>query len=104
MLNLLSNAEKYSEKIKEIFVEIKKSKDYILINIHDRGIGIPPKHREKIFKEFYRVNDGLTAKVGGSGLGLSIARKIILDHKGDIVYFPRQGGGSIFQIKLKPEK
>lgn len=103
MLNLLSNAEKYSESIKEISLEIKKSKDYIFINIQDRGIGIPPKHREKIFKEFYRVNDGLTARAGGSGLGLSIAQKIILDHKGDITYMPRQGGGSIFQIKLKRE-
>ncbi len=103
VLNLVSNAEKYSENIKEISVEITVSCEYVFINIQDRGIGVPVKHREKIFKEFYRINDGLTAKAGGSGLGLSIARKIIVDHKGEIIYIPRQDGGSIFQIKFKLE-
>ncbi len=103
ILNLLSNAEKYSESIKEISVEITGTKENVFVNIQDRGMGVSVKHQDKIFKEFYRINDGLTAKVGGSGLGLSIAQKIIIDHKGEINYIPRQGGGSIFQIKFKLE-
>ncbi|MBU1338999.1 MAG: hypothetical protein KKD56_08030 [Acidobacteria bacterium] len=47
-----------------------------------------------------RGDDSLTARVKGSGLGLSIAQKIITDHGGNIQYFSRDGGGSIFQIRL----
>ena len=100
ILNLLSNAEKYSGDHKEIEMEISRTEDFFLINIKDRGIGISPQHVKKIFKEFYRVDETLTADVSGSGLGLTIAQKIVSDHGGSIQYFPRDGGGSIFQIKL----
>ncbi|OQX79440.1 MAG: hypothetical protein B6D56_07080 [Candidatus Omnitrophica bacterium 4484_70.1] len=100
MLNLLSNAEKYSPDEKKIDVEISKEEKFVFIEIKDRGIGIPERESKKIFKEFYRVDDALTSKVRGTGLGLTIARKIIQDNGGDILYFPHYGGGSIFQIKL----
>ena len=72
----------------------------VFIQIEDRGIGIPSKHVNKIFKEFYRIDDTLTSKVKGTGLGLTIAQKIINDHNGNIIYKPRTGGGSVFQIIL----
>ena len=100
VLNLLSNAEKYSGEKKEIDMEISRTEDCFLVNIKDRGIGISLQHEKKIFKEFYRVDETLTADVRGSGLGLTIAQNIIQDHGGSIKYFPRDGGGSIFQIKL----
>jgi signal transduction histidine kinase len=98
LINLLSNAEKYSRRKKRIDVKIEAEKDLVKINIADRGPGIPLKLREKIFKEFYRIDDSLSAPVAGSGLGLSISRRILRDHGGDIVYRAREGGGSIFQI------
>ena len=100
VLNLLSNAEKYSGEKKEIDMEISPTEDNFLVNIKDRGIGIPIQHVKKIFKEFYRVDETLTADVRGSGLGLTISQKIVRDHGGTIQYFPREGGGSIFQIQL----
>ncbi|MDP2922142.1 MAG: HAMP domain-containing sensor histidine kinase [Candidatus Omnitrophota bacterium] len=100
ILNLISNAEKYCSQSKEIDFEVTRMDKFAIVNIKDRGIGIPPKDVKKIFKAFYRVDDTLTSKVRGTGLGLTIARQIIRDHGGDIEYFARDGGGSIFQIKL----
>jgi signal transduction histidine kinase len=100
VLNLLSNAEKYSQDKKQIDVEVGRSDESVIINVKDRGIGIEPKQAQKIFKEFYRADESLTSKVRGSGLGLTISKKIINDLGGDILYFPREDGGSVFQIKF----
>ncbi|MDP2653325.1 MAG: HAMP domain-containing sensor histidine kinase [Candidatus Omnitrophota bacterium] len=100
LLNLLSNAEKYSGENKEIDIEIVKKDGSVLINVMDRGIGIPAAHARRIFEEFYRVDDSLTAKTRGTGLGLTIAQSIARDHGGEILCIPRDGGGSIFQVKL----
>jgi len=100
VLNLLSNAEKYSQDEKQIDVEVIRVEDSVLINVKDRGIGIEPKFAQKIFKEFFRADESLTSKVRGSGLGLAISKKIINDLGGDILYLPREGGGSVFQISL----
>jgi signal transduction histidine kinase len=99
-LNLVANAEKYSEDTKEITVETASSEGSAVVRIMDRGIGVPPKHRKSIFKEFFRVNDELTSRSRGAGLGLTIASRIVRDHGGEISYSPRNGGGSIFQIRL----
>jgi signal transduction histidine kinase len=72
----------------------------VLISVKDRGIGIPAREAKKIFKEFYRVDRSLTSPVRGSGLGLPIALRIVRDHGGDVRYLPRDGGGSIFEIRL----
>lgn len=103
VINLLSNAEKYSLDLKEIEIEIALNNKSALISIKDRGAGIPFVEIKNIFKEFYRVDDSLTAKVKGTGLGLTIARRLIRDQGGDIIYLAREGGGSIFQIQLPVE-
>ncbi len=100
MVNLLSNAEKYSDAVKEIEVSVSRESTRAVISVSDRGIGIPPGEAEKIFSEFYRVDDALTSRVKGTGLGLTIARRIARDHKGEIVYSSRYGGGSTFKIVL----
>jgi signal transduction histidine kinase len=100
LLNLLSNAEKYSSGRKEVEVTLTREKDTVLIAVSDRGIGVPEKDREKIFHEFYRVDDSLTSGVQGTGLGLTIARRIARDHGGDITCSARDGGGTVFVLSL----
>ena len=100
LLNLLSNAEKYSLSMKSIEIEVTRADGNVRLDIKDRGIGIPPFEAGKIFKEFYRVDRSLTGRVPGSGLGLTIARRIARDHGGDIEYRARDGGGSVFRISL----
>jgi signal transduction histidine kinase len=104
LLNLLSNAEKYCGEVKKIEVDISGTPESVLVNVKDRGIGVSPREAKKIFEEFYRADDSPTAKVRGSGLGLPIALRIVRDHGGDIHYFPRDGGGSVFQIRLTRHK
>jgi len=104
LLNLLSNAEKYCGGVKRIDVDISGTPESILVNVKDRGIGVSLRESKKIFEEFYRADDSPTAKVRGSGLGLPIALRIVRDHGGDIHYFPRDGGGSVFQIRLPRQK
>jgi len=99
-LNLLSNAEKYCAEVRKIDVDISGTPESVLIEVKDRGIGVSAREAKKIFEEFYRADDSPTARVRGSGLGLPIALRIIRDHGGDIHYFPRDGGGSVFQILL----
>jgi signal transduction histidine kinase len=100
VVNLLSNAEKYSADVKRIDVDITCRDGSVLVDVSDRGVGIPPEDAEKIFDEFYRVDDALTSRARGTGLGLTIARRIARDHDGDIRYKPRDGGGSTFEITL----
>jgi signal transduction histidine kinase len=100
VLNLLSNAEKYSPAVKSIEVEVSREADGVAVHVRDRGIGVAEKDRQKIFREFYRVDDSLTTRVQGTGLGLTIARRIARAHAGDVVHEPREAGGSDFVLRL----
>ena len=99
-LNLLSNAEKYSPGTRVIEIDVGPEGGFAAVAVSDRGVGIPSGEVGNIFDEFYRVDDSLTSEVKGAGLGLTIARKIIADHGGDIRYAAREGGGSTFRIML----
>jgi len=100
LLNLLSNAEKYSGPAKLIDVEVAAGSGVALMRVMDRGVGVPPSEAKKIFKEFYRVDRSLASEAHGSGLGLTIAQRIVRDHGGDIRCLPREGGGSVFEVSL----
>ncbi len=103
LLNLLSNAEKYSLDRKEITVQlavINGSKSVAEVRIIDRGSGVPKGCAEKIFEQFYRAHDSLNSGIQGSGLGLTLARQIARAHGGDVLYRPGEGGGSCFTFRL----
>jgi signal transduction histidine kinase len=100
LVNLLSNAEKYSDQTRDVEVSVCREDGKAVVSVSDRGVGIRAGEAEKIFSEFYRVDDALTSRVKGTGLGLTIARRIARDHDGDIVYAAREGGGSTFRIML----
>jgi signal transduction histidine kinase len=100
LVNLLSNAEKYSGERKEIGVELKKEGRRICLAVADRGLGIPPGCEGKIFDQFYRAHDSLGSGIQGAGLGLSLARQIARAHGGEVRYEPREGGGSRFVLEL----
>ena len=100
IVNLISNAEKYSNGAKEIRLELEQHGSTAELRVLDRGPGVPRGCAEKIFEKFYRANDSLTNNVPGSGLGLTLARQIARAHDGDVIYEPREGGGSCFTLKL----
>ncbi len=98
IVNLLSNAEKYSLEAKEIEFHGSIDEREICISILDRGAGIPAGEEKKIFESFYRAHDSLSSGIPGSGLGLTLALRIAQDHGGAIRCERRAGGGSIFTL------
>lgn len=101
ILNVISNAEKYSSQEKWIYIAVTENGSKVSIAIYDHGIGIDQSQSELIFKEFYRIDDSLTAKVQGTGLGLTITRQILRDHDGDIEYRKNEPAGSVFVLTLQ---
>ena len=99
LVNLLSNAEKYSPERKEITVELEAD-DRAVVRVLDRGVGVPSGSEQKIFEQFYRAHDSLACGIQGSGLGLTLARQIARAHGGDVTCEPRAGGGSCFAFYI----
>jgi signal transduction histidine kinase len=103
IVNLLSNAEKYSNDHKEISVQVSQRDGPLPcaeFKVSDRGLGVPRGSEEKIFEKFYRAHDSLSSGIQGSGLGLTLARQIARAHGGDVAYESRDGGGSCFCLRL----
>jgi signal transduction histidine kinase len=103
VLNLVSNAEKYSGAEKSIAVEVENG-DCTRIHVMDRGLGVPRGCEQRIFEQFYRAHDSLSSGIQGSGLGLTLARQIARAHGGDVTYQAREGGGSRFTLTLPNEQ
>jgi len=101
MLNLLSNAIKYSSDKKEIRIRAFQEQDKIIVQVQDRGIGIPRSAIAKIFDDFYRVDQKLNSQAqGGIGLGLTLVRQIIRAHGGDVSVESKVGEGSTFTFTI----
>lgn len=102
ILNLLSNAEKYGGR--DILVRVLREESAQgatgSVQVLDRGPGIPPKKRETIFEPFQRLHDSLASGVSGSGLGLTLARRMARIHGGEVTCSPREGGGSCFTLTV----
>ncbi|SHH69726.1 ABC transporter substrate binding protein [Clostridium grantii] len=100
MLNLFSNAIKFTKHGGAIHVNIFDRKDKVIISVKDTGIGIPDYMREQIFDRFRQVDSSLSRQAEGSGIGLSLVKSIIELHNGKIKVISEIGKGSEFIIEL----
>ena len=100
VLNTLDNAIKYGAAGGELRIEAEAIPEGALVRILDRGPGVAAPLRERIFDAFYRVDESLTAEQAGSGLGLHIARRLLRDLGGDLLYSARAGGGACFTLRF----
>ncbi len=104
LMNLLSNADKYSPEDKPITVSLSGGPGrWVRVEVRDEGVGIARGEQKKIFQKFYRVvkKTGQVRGVEGTGLGLSLVRHIVKAHKGRITVISEEGKGSQFIIFLK---
>lgn len=100
--NIVANAVKYMDKEDpEIHFRVKETMDAINIRISDNGRGIDEKDLPHIFERFYRSDASRNTKLGGSGIGLSIVKKVIENHEGSVVAMSKSGVGTDIDIVLK---
>ena len=100
LLNLVENAVKYTPPGGKVEIGLARGDGVAEITIADTGIGIEPADLKRIFEPFLRLDAARARDTGGAGLGLAIARSIVIAHGGTITVESRPGSGSRFTVRL----
>jgi signal transduction histidine kinase len=104
VLNLLNNAVKYSREHKRVAICVARHRQGgqsgVTIAVSDRGIGIPPDDRARVFDSFFRGSHEVVRSTRGSGLGLTLVQHIVAGHNGEVWVDSTLGQGSTFTIYL----
>jgi signal transduction histidine kinase len=100
VLNLLDNAVKYGPLGQTVTVSLSGTESKVLVSVEDRGPGVPRSEREQIWEPYYRLARESDASVGGSGIGLSIVRELVLMHGGRTWVEDAPGGGARFVVEF----
>ena len=98
LINIISNAIKYSHDEKEITISIARRDGFVALGVSDKGIGISNEDTEQIFKPFYRTQEGKIHGSGGAGLGLAIVKHVMDAHGGKVEVESTTGKGSTFTL------
>ena len=104
LLNLIDNAVKYSGDARHLGIATGRERGFAYLEVCDRGIGIPPEERDRIFDQFYRISNGLVHNTKGTGLGLALVKHIVEAHGGTIRVQSRLGQGSCFRLLLPADE
>lgn len=100
VFNLLSNAMKFTPDKGEVGIRANNSNHLVEIAVWDTGVGIAPEDQKRVFEEFQQVEQGLTDKTEGTGLGLALTEKLVKLHGGKIWVKSEEGQGSTFTFTL----
>jgi signal transduction histidine kinase len=100
LTNLLTNAAKYSPPGEPIAVVLRQRDGLALLDVKDRGIGIPTDEQEHLFQPFFRARNASSNDYSGIGLGLYLSRELVLRHGGDITVTSAEGRGSVVHVEL----
>lgn len=98
VINLMENAVKYSPDVKEARVDVRAEADAIRVSVRDRGIGISPEDRGRVWEDHFRTREARALGTRGSGLGLSLVRHIVAAHGGHVELESFPGKGSAFAM------
>jgi signal transduction histidine kinase/CheY-like chemotaxis protein len=100
LYNLLSNAIKFTPQGGKVWVSARADSEDLIVDVGDTGVGIPAEHHKRIFDEFYQLDHATTRQVEGTGLGLSLTRRLVELHGGGISLESDPGRGSVFTFRL----
>ena len=100
LINLLTNAIKYSPEADTVIVRVSADEHNAIVSVQDFGIGIAETHQEKIFERFYQVNDDTEKTFPGLGIGLYISSQIVRGHHGRLWVESAKGAGATFYVSL----
>ncbi|MED1619356.1 ATP-binding protein, partial [Aneurinibacillus migulanus] len=98
--NLIHNSIKFTPSLGRICVQLQQIEHKAIVKISDTGIGIPKEDQVRVFERFFKADRARERSKGGSGLGLSIVKKIIEMHEGTIFVNSEEGKGTIFTISI----
>jgi signal transduction histidine kinase len=98
--NLLTNAVKYNRDAGRVDATVEAKDGKIILRVEDTGIGMAPEDAARLFQEFVRIKSAETESISGSGLGLSIVKKIALLYGGEVAVESQPGRGSVFTVVL----
>ncbi len=100
IMNFIDNAIYYSKKGDDIIIELKTDDNYAIFTVSDTGIGVPKKEQHNLFTKFYRAENAKKARPDGTGLGLFMAKKVIVAQGGTLIFKSIEGKGSTFGFKF----
>lgn len=100
IMNFADNAIYYSKDGSEITVTLKQLTDFIEFKVIDTGIGVPEDEQTHLFNKFFRATNARRARPDGTGVGLFLAKKVVGDHGGEIIFESKEGEGSTFGFRL----
>ena len=100
MLNMIDNAIYYSSPHKKVVITLKSSGKMIEFSVKDSGIGVPKSEQANLFGKFFRGTNAKKRRPDGTGVGLFLAKKVILSHDGEMIFESEEGKGSTFGFKL----
>jgi two-component system phosphate regulon sensor histidine kinase PhoR len=99
-VNLLENAVRYTQSGGRVQVAARRLDGMVRLEVRDDGPGIEPRHRDRVFERFYRVDPGRSREMGGTGLGLSIVKHLVQAMGGRVGMEPNEPRGSVFWLTL----
>ena len=100
VLNMIDNAIYYSKPSTTIDIMLALDGNDIVFSVKDTGIGVPESEKSGLFGKFFRATNARQKRPDGTGVGLFLSRKVILSHGGDIIFWSKEGKGSIFGFRL----
>ena len=104
VMNFADNAIYYSRPGTKIKVALTKEGDSVQLTVKDTGIGVPADEQSKLFTKFFRAANARKHRPDGTGVGLYLAKRVVLGHGGEIVFSSTEGKGSTFGFKLPLKK
>jgi heavy metal sensor kinase len=99
-MNLVENAVKYNRQGGRVGVSVGRRDGKVLVEVSDTGYGIAPEHLPKLFRRFFRADQGRSRETGGAGLGLAICKSFVESHEGRISVSSTPGVGTTFSVEL----
>jgi len=100
VMNFIDNALYYTPKKGKVVVELSENNNYIELTVTDNGIGVPKFEQHQLFTKFFRAENAREARPDGTGLGLYMAKKVIIAQGGSIIFESREGNGSTFGFRF----
>lgn len=99
VMNFMDNAIYYTMS-GGVTITLEKEKESVIFKVKDTGMGVPEVEKHNLFTKFYRADNARKIRPDGTGLGIYLAKKVIEDHGGEIIFESEEGKGSVFGFKL----